>query len=83
MFESDECTLQQEGFAMAIDGPQSCIICRQHVWCGADAKQAMPGSAAHSTMIANMNQARLLPTRIVYTCPRIDYAVCVYQLTVI
>jgi hypothetical protein len=31
MFESDECTLQQEGFAMAIDGPQSCIICRQHV----------------------------------------------------
>jgi hypothetical protein len=30
MFESDECTLQQEGSAMAIDDPQFCIICRQH-----------------------------------------------------
>jgi hypothetical protein len=30
MLESDECTLQQEGSAMAIDAPQSCVICRQH-----------------------------------------------------
>jgi hypothetical protein len=29
MFESDECALQQEGFAMAIDAPHPCIICWQ------------------------------------------------------
>jgi hypothetical protein len=83
MFESDECALQQEGFAIAIDGPQCCIICWQHAWCEAGAKQAIPGSAAHSTMIASMNQAPLLLTRTVYTCPRIEYARSMSQLTVI
>ena len=65
MLVSEECTLQQEGSAMAIDDPQSCIICWQHACCEANAKQATPGSAAHSTTIANMNQMPLLPTRTV------------------
>jgi hypothetical protein len=69
MFVSDECTLQQEGVAMAIDEPQSCVIGWQHAWCGAGARQAKPGSAAHSATIVSMNNAPLLPTRTVYTCP--------------
>ena len=62
MFVSDECTLQQEGSAIAIEDPQSCIICWQHARWFAGAKQAKPGSAAQSTTIANMNQVPLLPT---------------------
>jgi len=77
MFESEECTLQQERSGIAIDDPQSCVIWRQQAWCGAGVKQAKPGSAAHSTMIASMNQAPFLPTRKVYTCPRFEYAVFV------
>ena len=68
---------------MALDDPQCCIICWQQVWCGAGARQAKPGSAAHSTTIASMNNAFLLPTRTVYTCPWIEYAVCKSQMTVI
>ena len=68
---------------MAIDDPQFCIICWQQAWCGAGARQAKPGSTAHSAAIVSMKNAPLLPTRTVYTCPRIEYAVCVSQLTVI
>jgi hypothetical protein len=83
VFVSDECTLQQEGFAITIDDPQSCVICLQQAWCRAGEKQAKPGSAAHRATIVSMKNAPLLPTRTVYTCPRIEYAVCVPQLTVI
>jgi hypothetical protein len=82
-FDSDECTLQQEGFAMAIDDPQSSVICRQHACCAAGARQAKPGSTAHSATIASMNRALFLPTRTVYTCPGINYAVSVSEMTVI
>jgi|GEM_PF-6092068 len=68
---------------MAIDEPQSCIICWQQSWCGAGARQAKPGSVAHSTMIASIVQAFLLATRTVYTCPGIEYTVCVSWLRVI
>jgi hypothetical protein len=83
MSVSEECTLQQEGFAMAIDDPQSSVIWRQHAWCAEGARQAKPGSTAHNATIANMNSALLLPTRTVYTCSGIKYAVCVSELTVI
>jgi hypothetical protein len=83
MFVSDECTVQQGGFAMVIDDPQPSVIWWQQAWWEAGARQAKPGSTAHNATIASMNRAPLLPTRTVYTCLRIKYAVCVSELTVI
>ena len=64
--------MQHEGSAIAIDDPQSCIICWQQSWCPAGARQANPGSAAHSTMIASMIQAFLVLTCTVYTCTALN-----------
>jgi hypothetical protein len=83
MFVSDECTVQQGGFAMVIDDPQPSVIWWQQAWWEAGARQAKPGSTAHSTKIASMNNAPLPLTRIVYTCPGNEYAVCLSRLTVI
>jgi hypothetical protein len=82
-FESEEWTLQHDGLAAVMDNPQSSVICRQQAWCDVGARQAKPGSAAHIATIASMNNALLLPTCTVYTCPWNEYASCVPRMTVI
>jgi hypothetical protein len=64
MLGSVERILQQLS-AIAMDEPQSCIICWQQAeWC-AVARQAKLGSAAESSIIASMNQALFLSERTV------------------
>jgi len=61
---SEERILQQES-VIVMDGPQSCIICRQHAEWRRGARQAKPGSAADSSMVTIKIQAHFLSTRIV------------------
>ena len=55
----------QQVSAIAMEEPQSCIICWQHAEWRAVARQAKLGSAAESSMIASKSQPLFLSTRTV------------------
>lgn len=65
---SVERILQQES-AIVMEGPQSCIISWQHAEWRGGARQAKPGIAADSSMIASKSQALFLSTRISVNLP--------------